>query len=437
MPRTQTLSRRTTLKLGGAAMALPIVHIRTTAAAGKLAVGFEDHPVPGAGAVMRKLVEDWAAKTKTDVQLQFFDQEAQAGAGHDILTFVNYEVDTNANKLEPMDDVIQRLAGKYGRLDKMSEYMTNIEGSYRAVPTYWLNLSHACCTRIDLFRQYVGMDVQTIFPASGQMGPGYERWTWDAFLAAAEKCAKAGHPFGLPISNCADANNWVGAMFQSFGAELVDARGNITIRSEKVRQAIDYGQRIAAFLTPDVYGWDNASNNKALITGRSALIVNPPSAWAVALRDNPAVGEQIWHHPMPAGPAGRFINGNLNAWGVWSFSKNKTAAKELLEWLSEREQAERLITAGQGYDVPVFESMTDFKVWEEVGPPKGTLSNYPVKPEHRAELVTSAWPAPRNVAAHIQSTYLLPKSIARITQSRKTVDDTIAWAEGEIEGFRR
>jgi hypothetical protein len=41
-------------------------------------------------------------------------------------------------------------------------------------------------------------------------------------------------------------------MFQSFGAEVVDTKGNITIRSDKVRQAIDYGQRIAAFLTPDV-----------------------------------------------------------------------------------------------------------------------------------------------------------------------------------------
>jgi ABC-type glycerol-3-phosphate transport system substrate-binding protein len=183
---------------------------------------------------------------------------------------------------------------------KLSEYLANIEGSYQAVPTYWLYNLYPCCTRIDLFRQHVGTDVQAVFPASGPMGPGYDRWTWSAFLTAAEKCAKAGYPFGLPISNCTDAGNWVGAMFQSFGAELVDAKGNITIRSDKVRQALDYGQRVAAFLTPDVYGWDNASNNKALITGRSALIVNPPSAWAVALRDNLAVGEQIWHHPMPA-----------------------------------------------------------------------------------------------------------------------------------------
>jgi hypothetical protein len=54
------------------------------------------------------------------------------------------------------------------------------------------------------------MNLQTVFPSSGQMGPCYDRWTWDAFLVAAEKCAKAGHPFGLAISNCSDAYNWIG-----------------------------------------------------------------------------------------------------------------------------------------------------------------------------------------------------------------------------------
>jgi hypothetical protein len=193
MPRTQRLSRRTALKIGAGGMALPLVHIRTVGAAGNLTVAFDDHPVPGAGAVMRKLVEGWAAKTKTDVQLQLFDpfgtrsnlvvaEEAQAGTGHDILTFLNYEVDTNADKLEPMDDVIQRLSGRYGKLDKVSEYLANIEGSYRAVPTYWLYNLYPCCTRIDFFKQYVDMNVQAVFPVSGPMvratitGPGMLSW---------------------------------------------------------------------------------------------------------------------------------------------------------------------------------------------------------------------------------------------------------------------
>jgi len=36
-----------------------------------------------------------------------------------------------------------------------------------------------------------------------------------------------------------------------------------------------------AFLPPDVPAWDDASNNKWLISGKGRLIMNPPSAWAV------------------------------------------------------------------------------------------------------------------------------------------------------------
>jgi hypothetical protein len=186
MASTPRISRRKAIEIGAGAAVLPLVHIRTAGAAGKLTVAFDDHPVPGAGTVMRSLVEEWAAKSKTDVQLQLFDpfgdrssvvvaEEAQAGTGHDILPFANYEVDFNADKLEPMDDVMQRLSARYGKLERVSEYLTNIDGSYRAVPTYWLTNLYPCCTRIDLFKHYVGMDVQAVFPASGPMGAAYDR----------------------------------------------------------------------------------------------------------------------------------------------------------------------------------------------------------------------------------------------------------------------
>jgi hypothetical protein len=61
--------------------------------------------------------------------------------------------------------------------------------SYRAVPKYWLTNLYPCCTRLDLFKQYVVMDVQAVFPASGPMGAGYDRWMWDAFLVAVPRNA--------------------------------------------------------------------------------------------------------------------------------------------------------------------------------------------------------------------------------------------------------
>ena len=124
---------------------------------------------------------------------------------------------------------------------------------------------------------------------------------------------------------------------------------------------------------PDVFAWDDASNNKWLLSGRGALIMNPPSAWAVAKRDNPKLAEQLWTFPAPKGPQGRFQPGLPYYWGIWKFSRNKPAARSLLAHLSQRPAVEQLVVASGGYDVPAFAHLRNFKIWAEVGPPKGTL----------------------------------------------------------------
>ena len=115
-----------------------------------------------------------------------------------------------------------------------------------------------------------------------------------------------------------------------------------------------------------------------------ALIFNPPSAWAVAKRDNPQVAANCWTVPVPAGPEGRFTPYLPYFWGIWSFSRVKPAAKGLLEFLSERSSAERQTTTSNGYDIPPFQSMNDFAVWANEGPPTGTVFNYPIKAHHDA-----------------------------------------------------
>ena len=58
------------------------------------------------------------------------------------------------------------------------------------------------------------------------------------------------------------------------------------------------------FYPADAVSYDDASNNRALISGKSALIFNPPSAWAVAKRDAPQVAADCWTFPAPTGPEG-------------------------------------------------------------------------------------------------------------------------------------
>ena len=182
-------------------------------------------------------------------------------------------------------------------------------------------------------KKLANIDVQEMYPAGAP--PKADNWTTDTFLKAAEACHKGGVPFGIGLGETSDNVDTAGAFFQAFGAQLVDAKGNLTVKTDEVRQALEFYKKLIAFLPPDVAAWDDASNNKWLVSGKGAMIMNPPSAWAVAKRDAPQVAEQCWTHGFPAGPKGRFAPFLPYFWSIWSFSKNKEAAKSLLVHLSQ------------------------------------------------------------------------------------------------------
>ena len=169
--------------------------------------------------------------------------------------------------------------------------------------------------------------------------------------------------------------------------------------------------------------------------GKGALILTPPGAWAVAGREAPQIAEQCWSHGFPSGPKGRFAPFLPYYWGVWSFAKNKAAAKALLVHLSTADAAGKMVEASKGYDVPAFDKFTTFKTWQDVGPPKGTLYHYP-NPHNHQTLSIAANPAPPKIAQQIYVQATLTKMIVRHLQC-EAMEKTLAWAESEVEGFMR
>src|SRR5436190_595427 len=335
--KKKSLSRRRFIatSAGASASLIAAPFVRAAHAAGKLSVGFWDHWVPGANDTSKALVEEWAAKEKVDVQIDYITSqgekqrltiaaESQARSGHDIMQMPSWWPHAYANNLESVDDIV---------------------------------------------------------------------------------------------------------------AEIVDANEKVTVKTDAVRQALDFYKRCAQFFPPDAPSWDDASNNKWLVSGKGALIMNPPSAWAVAKRDAPKVAEQLWTHGMPAGPSGRYAPFLPYFWGIWKFSKNKSAAKSLLLHLSQPSAVEKMVVASGGYDLPAFEKLTTLKVWQEEGPPKGTLYHYP-NPHNHQVLSVAAQPAPPKIAVQIYTQAIPTKMVVRFMQG-EALEKTLAWAEGEIEGFMR
>ena len=419
-------------------------YVRGAHAAGKLSIGFWDHWVPGANKASTDLVNAWAAKEKVEVSIDYIPSqgnklllttqaEAQAKSGHDIIAMNTWLPHSLADSIEPVTEIVESLIKQNGEVNGTVKYLGVADGKWLGVPACVGSQIKGPCSRIDLMKKHAGIDVQEMYPAGA--APKADAWTTDAFLKAAEACHKAGVPFGIGLGETSDNVDTVGAFFLAFGAEVVDAKGKVVVKNDNVRAVLEYYKKLMAFLPPDAPAWDDASNNKWLVSGRGALIMNPPSAWAVAKRDAPQVAEQCWTHGFPIGPKGRFAPFLPYYWSIWKFAKNKEAAKSLLVYLSQPDAVEKMVTASGGYDLPAFEKLTTFKTWAEEGPPKGTLYHYPNPHKHQI-LSISASPAPPKVAQQIYTQATLTKMCVRFYQG-EPMEKTLAWAEGELEGFMR
>ena len=190
--------------------------------------------------LFRSQIDTWAAKEKVDVSVDFITSsgwkinltaaaEYQARSGHDVMQIYNWDLGSYASRLEPVDDVIKELQTKYGTHGRVSEYLAKVDGAWRGVPNATGTLNLTTCGRISMLKQYAGIDIQAMYPAGPADPKASEGWTYDTFLKAAEACHKAGYPFGLGLGSTADSVNNTGIIFSAFGAELVNAKGEITV----------------------------------------------------------------------------------------------------------------------------------------------------------------------------------------------------------------
>ena len=213
--KRKTLTRRRFVTASAAVSASIVAapFVRTAHAAGKLTIGLWDHWVPGANDASRALVEEWAAKEKVDVQIDYItgqgnkllitaSAEAQAKSGHDILAMGTWSPHEYANSLESVDDIMEPLITQNGAVNSTVTYLGRAQNRWLAVPATIGSQIKGPCSRIDLMKQHAGIDVQAMYPAGSP--PNAENWTLDTFMKAAEACQKAGFAFGIGLGMTTD-----------------------------------------------------------------------------------------------------------------------------------------------------------------------------------------------------------------------------------------
>ena len=212
------LSRRRLLQTGSvAAVAIAAPYVRRANAAGRLAVGFWDHWVPGANDTCTRLCEEWAKAENVELNIDYITSigqknlltiqaEAQAQSGHDILSFPTWEPSSHSDNLEPVDDLMKELTAQNGEVNEVVQYLGRAEGSWVAVPQTPGSQIKGPCGRIDYLKDMAGLDVRAMYPAGEKANEELTKdWTWEKLIEVAEQCKTAGKPVGIGLGTTSDS----------------------------------------------------------------------------------------------------------------------------------------------------------------------------------------------------------------------------------------
>ena len=169
---------------------------------------------------------------------------------------------------------------------------------------------------------------------------------------------KTGIPVGVGMSPEIDSEFYARSLIWSFGGQVQDACGNVTLDSPQVINAVKYQAKLYhAAETPEVFSWNAASNNQAFVSGRASYIQNSISFYRTGQESNPKTAADTGFRPGLKGPTGD-VHQTAHVWFIYVVPKYVTdknqieAAKEFMLDLTANYSADTYYS--KLYDFPAY-----------------------------------------------------------------------------------
>jgi multiple sugar transport system substrate-binding protein len=425
VPTAANLSRRNLLKAGAgvaSASLLTMLDARRAPAQIKgtsLRILQWSHFVPAYDAWFDKFVEEWGNANGVKVRVDRIPHlelpsrlaaEFAAGRGHDLIYFVGTILTGLYYKgLVDVSDVSERIGTKWGGWIPSAVPISVVEGRWHAIPDFYILAP--ILWRKDLFDQ------------EGLKAPD----TWELARVAARTLKPKGHPTGIAFSHCNDSNLFLRSILFGHGAQEADASGqNVLIDSKETREGLRFMKALVdEGMTPEVFSWDDASDNRYLASGVACWIHDAISAYRSTEDTNPRVFQNTQVGLEPQGSPGRRVAvSNPNAYAIWKFAKNVPAAKEFLLHLADNWKES--MTGSRGYNMPFFKS-----AYHKPMPVIGSDPKLQVLQDFPDFVAFAGYPGPFTPAVQeVVATFVLPDMCTRVAKGQSP-DDAVKWAVGE------
>jgi multiple sugar transport system substrate-binding protein len=378
------------------------------------------HFVPAYDVWFDKLARDWGERNGVRVLVDHipnlelparYAAEFAAGSGHDLIHFAAQILTGHYYEhLVDLSDVADRIGKRYGGWMEAAKSAAQVNGVWYAVPDYFVPIPL-------LWRK-------DLFDLNGLSEPD----TWDKLRVAARALRAKGHPTGIQFSHCNDANHNWRAVLYCFGARETDPSGReVLLDSKETREALRFAKALyEEGMTSEVFSWDDASDNRYLASGVACWIHDAISAYRTTEDTNPEVFRNTYVLPEAAGPSGFRRNvGEPTVWAIWKFSKNAPAAKEFIEYLSDRQK--EAMTASRGFNMPFLLSQ-----YQKPMPVIGTDAKLNTLQDVVRITAFFGYPGPMTPPAQeVVTSFVIPDMFTRVARGQP-IDDAMHWGLAEI-----
>ena len=378
-----------------------------------------NHFVPASDDELRRQGEAFAKQAGVAVRVDaiqapqlFAKRAAQVASqsGHDLIVTTAADPFLYEQHLVDMGDLVDYLGGRYGGWYPFAKETCLTTSGWRAVPWFWV--------------AFVGSYNEAQFKKAGLQPPK----TWDDLLKAGKILKKQGNPVGIAISHCTDANITFWSVLWCNGGKVLETDGKTpAINSDKAAQVVEwYKELYRDAMEPEVLSWDNASNNRFLLSGKGSWIHNPISPYVAAVEKKLPIADEINHHNSPGGPGGIHSATGVNSLGIWKFSKNIALAKDFIKFLFLKENYNAFIAAGSAFNQPPVKQFGEHPIW-------ASNPKYAMLPKEAEYVHEQGWPAKPNAAVQlIVVNFILPDIVAKAINGMPT-RRALAWGEDQVK----
>jgi len=263
--------------------------------------------------------------------------------------------------------------------------------------------------------------------------------TWDDIRVAGKKIKdKRNVPVGIGLAQEIDTAMAMRAILYSFGGSEQDEQGRPVLGSKNTVEAVKFVKALyQETMTPEVFSWDASSNNRAMLAGRSSVVLNAISVTREAenknlMVDGKPIGDDIWLAKPAKGPVRRMgLEHVMNVYVIWKFAENIAGAKKfLVDYVGNFHRA---FEASEFYNFPCFpKQVPDLKQMLQKDSKAKPADKYAVLADSLDWATNVGYPGYSNAAIDdIYSQWIVNNMFAKAAQGVMSPEDAVKEADAK------